>query len=429
MEQPTISLIDAKTVNVGDRIRHETGDIKELMDSLESTGQIQPIVLDGMDLLAGYRRLASCLLLESEGRAIKGHEPGMILAIQKENLDPYTKLVIEFEENIRRKQFTRAEEALAISRLKVALEQIDPEHKPIPGGQLAKLLGYSKGHVSMALSVADAVENDGRKELLKSASIFGAYKKLRSIEKIEELTARVRAAEQAGSLAKINYKEFLHHGDAVRWLDNVADESVDFVHFDPPWGIGIDSYDRTNNYGTFADDADTGTRITEALIPELYRVLKPDTYMVVWFGIQFYQPLFDKLTTAGFKVHPVPYIWFKPNKGGAQNDSSRTVINQWEPCFICEKGEPRMFKFASGNVLSFDMPRERIHFAQKSVELMRELLERFTFGPMVVLDPTFGSGSVFVAAQRLGRVFIGCEKDHDNYENAIAWLSRSRLSI
>lgn len=426
MTDPQIELVKASEVEIGERVRSDPGKIRKLMDSLESAGQIQPIVLDGRDLVAGFRRLTACMLLESEDRTIAGQEPGMILAIQKANLDPYQKLLIEYEENNQRKAFTKGEDALALSRLKVALEELDG--KEMSGGEFAKMLGYSKAHVSMSLRVADAIENDGRDELRNAPSIAGAYKKLRATEKLEALTKRVEAAETSGELDKVDYSEFLTHGDAVKWIKDIPDGSIDLVHFDPPWGIGIDSYDRNNNYGSFDDSADTGTQISKELIPELYRVLKEDTYALVWFGIQFYQPLFERLSGAGFKVNPVPFVWHKPNKTGSQNDPTRTTINQWEPLFICEKGEPRMYKFSPGNVLSYNMPSSRIHFAQKNEELLRELLERFSYGRAVILDPTFGSGAVFVAAQRLGRVFFGCEKDRDNYDRALSWLSRSRLS-
>ena len=54
-------------------------------------------------------------------------------------------------------------------------------------------------------------------------------------------------------------------------------------------------------------------------------------------------------------------------------------------------------------------PRE--HTTQKPLPLMSELVELFTDPDDIILDPFAGSGTTGVAALRLGRRFIGIEKD------------------
>ena len=51
------------------------------------------------------------------------------------------------------------------------------------------------------------------------------------------------------------------------------------------------------------------------------------------------------------------------------------------------------------------------HETQKPVSLMLELVELFTDPDDIILDPFCGSGTTGVAALRLGRRFIGIEKD------------------
>lgn len=423
--------VQAQDITIGDRVRKEPGNIRPLAESLEANGQIQPILLDGSDLVAGFRRLASTLYLATSDppRSIAGLEPGEILAIQRNDLDPFQRLLLEFDENYHRKEFAKAEEAIAISRIKAHLEE--HQGKSITVSEVATLLNYSRGQVGMALKVAEAVETEDRKDLLKNKSIAGAYRELQGSRKLAEMIAHAEVREQLAKeegIKQIDYSKFLHHGNALAWLKKIPDESINFVNFDPPWGIGIDSYDRNKKYGTFEDDAETGTELAKQLIPELYRVMVPDSYMVVWFGIQYYQFLADLLKKHRFDVNPVPHIWFKTNKHGSQNDPSRTTLNVYEPFFEVRKGQPRMFKQAGTNVFSYDMPvrPERVHFAQKSVALQVDLIERYSWSNMVVLDPTFGSGSFLVAAQQVGRVFLGCEKSDENVKNAIQWLRLER---
>jgi site-specific DNA-methyltransferase (adenine-specific) len=62
------------------------------------------------------------------------------------------------------------------------------------------------------------------------------------------------------------------------------------------------------------------------------------------------------------------------------------------------------------------------HPTPKPIDLMLELVELFTDPDEVVLDPFCGSGTTGVACLRLGRRFIGIEKDA-----GFAQVARERL--
>lgn len=65
---------------------------------------------------------------------------------------------------------------------------------------------------------------------------------------------------------------------------------------------------------------------------------------------------------------------------------------------------------------------DRFHTTQKPLALMLELVEQFTDPDDLVLDPFAGSGTTGVACLRLGRRFIGVERDA-----AYARKARARL--
>jgi DNA methylase len=66
---------------------------------------------------------------------------------------------------------------------------------------------------------------------------------------------------------------------------------------------------------------------------------------------------------------------------------------------------------------------DRVHTTQKPVELMMALVSDFTDPDEIVLDPFCGSGTTGVACLRLGRRFVGIEKDPK-----WAALARERLT-
>lgn len=197
--------------------------------------------------------------------------------------------------------------------------------------------------------------------------------------------------------------------------------------------MGIDDYDRRHVHETFNDDPEYAWKhIILPMIPEIYRVLKPDTWSVIWFGIQFYQRITDALETLdgrvkkgkAFKVDPVPGIWYKTNKGGSQNNPDMIELNVYETFLRVRKGDPRLFKKPLKNLIEcpMDYGSEREHYAQKPSLLGVELLERYTYSGMTVIDPTYGSGRIFKACQKLRRQFAGAEKNEENRKKAILML-------
>lgn len=60
----------------------------------------------------------------------------------------------------------------------------------------------------------------------------------------------------------------------------------------------------------------------------------------------------------------------------------------------------------------------KIHPAQKSVKVLKKLIETFTDEGDVIIDPCFGSGSTLRAANELGRSSFGFEIDRNFYNDA-----------
>jgi DNA modification methylase len=70
---------------------------------------------------------------------------------------------------------------------------------------------------------------------------------------------------------------------------------------------------------------------------------------------------------------------------------------------------------------------DRIHPAQKPIELLEKLILKSTREGDFVFDPFAGSGSCFIACKNLKRNFIGIEMSDDYYINAGGNVIQQRL--
>ncbi|GAH10521.1 unnamed protein product [marine sediment metagenome] len=155
MEKDQVFYINPLKIKVREgleRYRRDLGDLKELGKSLKETGQIQPVVINRQhELIVGGRRVAACIL---QGLEVK--------AIYKDLVDPVKMRLWEIEENIRRKDLSPAEHALATEEFHLLMQQ---EHgKSVSGRQgghtlddTAKVLNKTRGTVIRELEVAEMV--------------------------------------------------------------------------------------------------------------------------------------------------------------------------------------------------------------------------------------------------------------------------------
>jgi len=54
---------------------------------------------------------------------------------------------------------------------------------------------------------------------------------------------------------------------------------------------------------------------------------------------------------------------------------------------------------------------KRFHPTQKRIFVMRQIIERFTAPGELILDCFCGTGGSLIAARKLGRDFIGCDRE------------------
>jgi len=235
-------------------------------------------------------------------------------------------------------------------------------------------------------------------------------------------------------------------GDCIEAMRSNPTASVDMVFADPPYnlqlggdlarpdGSHVDAV--TNDWDKF-DSFGTYDRFTRAWLTEARRVLKPNGSLWV---IGSYHNIFRVgaiLQDMGFWILN-DIVWRKSNP--MPNFKGTRFTNAHETLIWCSMGEEAKYTFnyramktlndelqmRSDWVLPICNGSERlkkggskVHPTQKPESLLYRVMLATTNKGDVVLDPFFGTGTTGAVAKRLGREWIGCERESNYREAAI----------
>ena len=239
-------------------------------------------------------------------------------------------------------------------------------------------------------------------------------------------------------------------GDCMEQLASLPEASVDMVFADPPYNLQLEGeLHRPNNSRVDGVDNDwdrfdsfaTYDQFTREWLEGARRVLKPNGSLWV---IGSYHNIFrvgTALQDLGFwMLNDV--IWRKTNP--MPNFRGRRFTNAHETLIWCARSKESKYRFnyESMKALNDDlqmrsdwlMPlctgRERLkidgkkaHPTQKPEALLYRAIIASTNVDDIVVDPFFGSGTTGAVAKKLGRHYVGIERDPD-----YAALAEDRIS-
>ena len=178
-ELPTVSLID--DIQVGERHRHDLGDVAALAASIDELGLLHPVVVTRDNVLvAGERRLAAC-------RSLGWDEVPVTVA---HNLaDAADLLKAEADENTQRKAFTPTEAEAIASAIEVSLAPIrEAERQAKIAAAVASQPRGAGGRVAKkpdGAKLAPSGPTPKTRDIAASATGFSAE----SIRKVREVKA------------------------------------------------------------------------------------------------------------------------------------------------------------------------------------------------------------------------------------------------
>lgn len=398
-----VKSVPIEDIEIGERFRDDYGNLEELAESIKEFGLIQPIsITQDYVLLAGGRRLQAAILAGLTS----------IPCVIHKTTEEVDNRELELQENIARKDFTWTERA----NLERKIFDLRKEKNPnwTQRDQVEEF-GGAKGSVSRRLQLAEIIS--AVPELADSATEDEAWKKY---QKLQELII----TEEMDKDGEVQYGDAIKHadghykiGDAIEGLRKVGGEVVSFIEVDPPYGVDLHGRkDRNKQTGQMDNYNEVSKEdyqeFVRTVAVQCYRVLRENSFMVWWYGPEWYAPIIEILRNVGFKVSDIPAVWTKT--GAGQTASPDTMLgSSYEPFFVCRKGQPKLRKPGRSNVFSFDPvpPQHKIHPTERPIELMDEIMDTFCYPSGVVCVPFLGSGVSLRAAYRNNCTGYGWDLD------------------
>ena len=250
-------------------------------------------------------------------------------------------------------------------------------------------------------------------------------------------------------------KDCILVGDCVKLMDALPEGSVDMVFADPPYNLQlrnellrpentshVDAVD--DDWDKFADFA-TYDAFTRAWLTAARRVLKPNGTLWV---IGSYHNIFR----IGTALQDLGYwllndvVWIKTNP--MPNFRGKRFTNAHETLIWAareQKGRPT-FNYDSLKAMNEDLQMRsdwllplctgperltdaegrKLHPTQKPEALLHRCILAASNPGDTILDPFFGTGTTGAVARRLGRHYIGLERERTYVDGARARIARVR---
>lgn len=206
-------------------------------------------------------------------------------------------------------------------------------------------------------------------------------------------------------------------GDCCTAMRGWPDASVDFVLTDPPYLVNYQDRSGRSLAG------DRGGSWLRPAFAEAFRLLKPDSLCVSFYGWSQTELFLDAWRRAGFRV--AGHITF-PKR---YTSTVRLMRLQHENAYLLAKGRPEAPAWPVGDVIDWVYTGNKLHPTQKPLAVLTPLIASFCMPGGLVLDPFAGSGSTLVAARSIGRGFLGVEIDAPMHSVAMRRLEAYARAI
>lgn len=395
---------------------------RALKEDIDSNGQIVPISVDeDGNIIDGYHRKRACDELEIEP-IVKTHEGlsedekvslAWRLNMQRRHVDQKTKkeLVKERLNQLIDRDVKKTDDKIA-DEMGSSQSWVQEIRKTVVNEKL-QTDGAKKNGGGNFSTISDYATSEQKSQFIKDVLVENPDKSNRAIA--EQIgVSNPTVGKHRKELPTIHRPQLVND-DATDVLADMADESVDLVVTDPPYGISFDG----QRYDTAEQDelaGDSDTELIASVVDELYRVLKPDSHCYVFCRwdvlpvvLEAYGDPFEVDTTI---------VWDKCEGGHGMGD-----LTDWAPrhelIVKCSKGDRPINGDRKPNVIRQQDARftddDKQHPTQKPRELIETLIEASSDDGDVVFDPFGGVHTTAAAAVNTGRECLSVELDVDHH--------------
>jgi len=205
----------------------------------------------------------------------------------------------------------------------------------------------------------------------------------------------------------------LYHGDCLEVMKEMANNSIDVILTDPPYGIMQMMYGKnqtreklakTKNYGEYKWDKAIPDKI---YFDEMKRISKNQ---IVFGGNYFVEYLNNSSCWI---------VWDKHGGGKYDNDFA-----DCELAWTSFRKAVKRYSILWHGMLRVEKEYKRTHPTQKPIRLFCHILEDFTKNNDLICDPYLGSGTTAIACERLNRQWIGIEISKEYCDIAVERIKR-----
>lgn len=208
----------------------------------------------------------------------------------------------------------------------------------------------------------------------------------------------------------------LYLGDCIELLPAI--EAVDHVICDPPYEQLMHDLHASTKLRRVDGGSDRREltfagidEIRPAFIAEIKRLNKG--WLLAFCNVEGVWHWRSAIVAAGLKFKTT-CIWVKPDATPKLNGQGPALAYECFTTTWCGTGHSRWNAGGKRGVYTYptnNAERTGLHPTEKPRRLMSAMIGDFTNSDQTVLDPFMGSGTTGVAAVRMGRDFIGIEKD------------------